>query len=73
MHMRGPILNIYDDPEHDRSWDRLEFALRGDEKQYVLLKNLIPSRDLLPYDYRINYYRQIEDFLEKNLKNSPGS
>jgi dipeptidyl aminopeptidase/acylaminoacyl peptidase len=71
--LRGPILNIYDDPDHDLSWDRLESALRRGGKHYVLLKNLIFSKDLVPYDYRINYYRQVEDFLEKNLRNSPAN
>jgi dipeptidyl aminopeptidase/acylaminoacyl peptidase len=71
--VRGPILNIYDDPEHDESCGRLESALRRNDKKYVEFTNLISSKDLLPYDYRINYYRQIGDFLDKNLKNPPGN
>jgi dipeptidyl aminopeptidase/acylaminoacyl peptidase len=67
--LRGPLLNIYGDPEHDRSWDRLEPALRRAGKPYVLFKVLNPSDDQLPYDRRMNFYRQVGDFLDKNLRN----
>jgi len=71
--LRVPILNVYDDPDHDESWNRLESALRHSKKPYVLFKNLIPSNDVWPFDYRTNYLQQIEGFLEKNLLNAPSS
>jgi dienelactone hydrolase len=71
--LRVPLLNIYDDPDHDRRWNHLEVALKASNKPCVLLKVLPVSNDILPYDRRLNYYRQVEAFLDKNLKHATGN
>jgi dipeptidyl aminopeptidase/acylaminoacyl peptidase len=70
--IHGPLLNLYDSVDWEPRWDRLEKALKQAGKPYVLFKNLVNSKDNQPIDYRINYYRQIEEFLDRNLKNAPG-
>jgi dienelactone hydrolase len=68
--IRAPILNIYADPDHDLSWDRLQKGLKRAGKPEILWTRLRPSNDLRPYDYSVNYLRQVSDFLDGNLRNA---
>jgi dipeptidyl aminopeptidase/acylaminoacyl peptidase len=64
----GPVLSIYEDPVHDLRLAALESALRGAHKRGVEFVILPPDPHWAAVDYRLNYVRQVEDFLNQNLK-----
>jgi dienelactone hydrolase len=64
----GPVLSIYPDMTHDLRLAALESALRGAHKRGVEFVILPPDPHWSAVEYRLNYWRQVEDFLNQNLK-----
>jgi dienelactone hydrolase len=65
--LKAPILNVYFEPNRNRSWTMLESKLRQQDKSYVLLRELDPNTRPMPVDVRANDYQQLEAFLDANL------
>ena len=70
--LRAPILNIYDDVDENLAWGRLESALKHAKKHYELYKPLHDdAHKLHDVDYRVDYTRQVVDFLARYLDADP--
>lgn len=72
--IRVPLFNAYglNDPRVDiRQWNRLESKLKQYNKPYEILLEDNEGHGFRNEAKRINFYRHLEAFFEKNLRNAP--